>query len=79
MFSYISQNWRGRPLLSREAVVNLIGNTETDKGLKIMAMLDENIYQTGRKISDKELAGVSLRKEDFHGEWNYIISPHQRK
>lgn len=78
MFSYISQNWRGRPLISREAVVNLISNTETDKGLKIMAMPDENIYQTGKKISDKELAEVSLRKEDFHGEWNYIIFPHQK-
>ncbi len=79
MFSYISQNWRGRPLISRETVVNLISNTETDKGLKIMAMLDENIYQTGRKISDKELAEVDLRKEDFHGEWNYMISPHHRR
>jgi len=78
MFSYISQNRRGRPLISREAVVNLIGNTETDKGLKIMAMPDENIYQTGRKISDKELANVNLRKDDFHGEWNYIIFPHQK-
>lgn len=78
MFSYISQNWRGRPLISREAVVNLISNTETDKGLKIMAMLDENIYRTGRKISDKELAEVNLKKEDFHGEWNYIIFPHQK-
>ncbi len=78
MFSYISQNRRGRPLISREAVVNLISNTETDKGLKIMAMPDENIYQTGRKISDKESAEVNLRKEDFHGEWNYIIFPHQK-
>ena len=78
MFSYISQNWRGRPLISRETVVNLIGNTETDKGLKIMAMPDENIYQTGIKISDQELANVNLMKEDFHGEWNYIISPHQK-
>jgi len=78
MFSYISQNWRGRPLISRETVVNLIGNTETDKGLKIMAMLDENIYQTGIKISDQELANVNLIREDFHGEWNYIIFPHQK-
>ncbi len=79
MFSYISQNWRGRPLISREAVVNLISNTETDKGLKIMAMLDKNIYQKGRKISDQELAAVNLSKEEFHGEWNYIISPHPEK
>jgi len=78
MFSYISQNRRGRPLISREAVVNLISNTETAEGLKIMAMPDENIYQTGRKISDKESAEVNLRKEDFHGEWNYIISHRQK-
>ncbi len=78
MFSCISQNRRGRPLISREAVVNLISNTETDKGLKIMAMPDENIYRTGRKISDKELAEVNLKKEGFHGEWNYIIFPHQK-
>jgi hypothetical protein len=78
MFSYISQNRRGRPLISREAVVNLISNTETDKGLRIMAMPDKNIYQTGKKISDKESAEVNLKKEDFHGEWNYIIFPHQK-
>jgi len=67
------------PLISRETVVNLISNTKTDKGFKIMAMLDENIYQTGRKISDKELAEVNLRRENFHGEWNYIISPSEQK
>jgi hypothetical protein len=78
MFGYISQNRRGRPLIGREAVVNLIGSTETGKGLEIMAMPDENIYQTGRKISDKESADVNLRKDDFHGEWNYMIFPHQK-
>lgn len=75
MFSYISQNWRGRPLISRETAVSLIGNTTTAKGLKIIAMLDDNIYQTGIKVSDEELAKVNLIREEFHGEWNYIISP----
>jgi len=75
MFSYISQNWRGRPLISRETAVSLIGNTATAKGLKIIAMLDDNIYQTGIKVSDEELAKVNLIREEFHGEWNYIISP----
>ena len=78
MFSYISQNRRGRPLINRETVVDLIGNTETDKGLKIMAMLDENIYHTGIKISDKEFAKINIIKDQFRGEWNYIIFPSER-
>ncbi len=62
---FISKNWRGRPLITKETVVNLIGNTKTDKGLKIMAMLDENIYQTGIKISEKEFAKVNVIKDQF--------------
>jgi hypothetical protein len=75
MFSFISKNWRGRPLLDRATVVNLIGNTTTKTGLKIRAELDENTYEKGIKISDKELAKVNLHKEEFHGEWNYKIMP----
>ena len=75
MFSYISRNWRGRLLLSRETVVNLIANTRTNKGLEIKLMLDENKYETGIKVSDKELAGINLREAKFHGEWNYKILP----
>ncbi len=75
MFSYISRNWRGRPLLSRETVVNLITNTRTSKGLEIKSMIDENKYATGIKVSDEELAGINLREAKFHGEWNYQISP----
>lgn len=75
MFCYISGNWRGKPLTSRKVVVNLIGNTTTKKGLKIFAELDEQTYQKGIKISDEELAKVNLIRDDFCGNWNYIIKP----
>ncbi len=75
MFSFISKNWRGKPLIDRATVVNLIANTRTNKGLSIKAKLDENIYEKGIKISDKELAKVNIYRFKFHGEWNYKISP----
>ena len=75
MFCHITVNWRGRPLLSREVVVQLIGNTRTKSGLEIKATLDENAYQAGIKVSDKELQSINLYKEKFHGEWNYEIRP----
>ena len=73
MFSHITKNWRGRPLTSYEAVVNLIANTTTDAGLTIQADLDLNKYPTGIKVSDKKMAMINLEKNDFHGEWNYTI------
>ncbi len=75
MFSYITKNWRGRPLETREAVVQLIANTKTKTGLKIMAILDENEYTKGKKIDNEVMAQIKLRKSIFHGEWNYKISP----
>ena len=75
MFSFISKNWRGQPLLDRATVVNLIANTTTEKGLEIKAFLDENVYEKGIKISDEELDSISLKFEDFHGNWNYVIYP----
>jgi len=75
MFSFISHNWRGHPLIDRATVVNLIANTKTKKGLSIKARLDENIYKKGRKISDKELSLINLVKDEFHGEWNYHVKP----
>ena len=75
MFSYISMNWRGKPLTSHEVIVNLIAHTTTQKGLKIRAELDGNPYPTGIKVSDRELENVRLRKATFHGEWNYTILP----
>ena len=75
MFYHITQNWRGRPLISRKVVVNLIGNTTTAAGLRIQAELDENPYQAGIKVSDQELAELAIEREGFHGEWNYKIKP----
>jgi hypothetical protein len=75
MFCHITQNWRGRPLVSHEAIVNLIGNTTTAKGLRIRAALDTNPYPTGIKVSDEELAAVQRIPASFHGDWNYTILP----
>jgi len=75
LFSFISQNWRGQPLRSHEVVVNLIANTKTDQGLKVRAKLDTNKYPSGVKITNQELAAVSLLPDKFHGEWNYTIRP----
>lgn len=75
MFSFISMNWRGKPLISHEVIVNLIANTTNSKGLKIKAELDMNSYETGKKVSDKELKSLRIKKDDFHGEWNYTIIP----
>ena len=74
MFSYISMNWRGRPLISHETIVNLIGSTTTRAGLTINAELDANLYEKGIHVSDEELEMVNLTKAKFHGEWNYSIA-----
>jgi transposase len=75
LFSFISRNWRGRPLVSRQAVVSLIGATTSTAGLKVYAELDESTYERGIKVSDVELAAVNLTRDEFHGEWNYTIKP----
>jgi hypothetical protein len=75
MFSFISKNWRGRPLDSLATVVNLIATTTTAKGLYIETSIDDTIYQTGIEVSDEELAALNISREKFHGEWNYVIKP----
>jgi hypothetical protein len=75
LFSFISQNWRGKPLLDLVTVVNLIGNTRTNAGLKVCCELDENEYQKGIKVSDEEMQNLNIERDDFHGEWNYKILP----
>jgi len=75
MFSYISQNWRGRPLITREVVVQLIGNTKTKTGLKIQAQLDLRQYETGIEITKKQMETLNIKNFKFRGEWNYKISP----
>ena len=75
LFSFISQNWRGRPLVSHQVIVDLIAATSTKTGLKVQAQIDNNRYPSGIKISDQELAAVNLERNAFHGDWNYKISP----
>ena len=75
MFSFITLNWRGQPLVSHKVIVNLIAATTTSKGLKIRAQIDSGHYQTGRKVTDAEFATIQIARDDFHGEWNYVISP----
>ena len=72
-------NWRGKPLISHEVIINLIGSTKTRKGLKVAAELDDNIYPTKIKISDETLSKVNLKVHKFHGEWNYTISKNKEK
>lgn len=78
MFSYISMNWRGRPLINLETVVNLIANTTTCSGLKINAEIDKSNYPTGIKVSKEEFESINIKKEAFHGEWNYSIFPYRQ-
>ena len=75
LFSFITQNWRGRPLTTRQAIVELISNTTTRTGLTVRAALDISTYEKGIKISDSELASVKLTRHAFHGDWNYTIRP----
>jgi hypothetical protein len=75
MFCHITKNWRGRPLISQAVVVSLIGKTTTKTGLQIHAELDTNAYATGITVTDEELAAVRIKRDQFHGEWNYTISP----
>ena len=75
MFCHITQNWRGRPLLSRQAVVELIGHTTTHSGLRVRAALDKNKYTAGIKVSEEEMKSIRLKPNRFHGEWNYRILP----
>jgi len=79
MFCHISENWRGKPLVSRSVIVNLIANTTTRKGLRIEAELDEGSYPIGIKVSNEELSQVNITKDSFHGNWNYTISPKSRR
>jgi transposase len=75
LFSHISMNWRGRPLVSHEVIVKLIGKTSTRNGLRIRAKLDKRKYPTKVKVSDEQMERVKLKPHKFHGEWNYSIGP----
>jgi transposase len=75
LFSFISQNWRGKPLISRQVIINLIAATTTRTGLQVFAELDDREYPRDVKVTDAELAAVNLTGDDFHPEWNYTITP----
>ena len=79
LFSFISQNWRGKPLVSHEVIVNLIAATTTRTGLKVTARLDTNQYPKGIRVTDAEIAEIKLHRHDFHGEWNYTIAPRRQQ
>jgi hypothetical protein len=75
LFAFISQNWRGKPLISHEVIVKLIAATTNRAGLKVSCQLDTNTYPKAIKVSDEELAAINIQRDPFHGEWNYTISP----
>ena len=75
LFSFITQNWRGRPLVSYQAIVQLIAATTTETGLKVQCEIDPNAYPVGVKVSDAEMNAINIQRHEFHGEWNYTINP----
>jgi transposase len=79
LFSFISSNWRGEPLIDYETIVNLINNTTTSKGLSVQCRLDHTKYPIGIKITNAEMEQVNLVRSEFHGEWNYMVLPHDYK
>jgi transposase len=78
LFSFITQNWRGKPLVSHQVIVQLIAATTTKAGLKVRCELDPNSYPAGIKVADADIASINIQRHDFHGEWNYTISPRHR-
>jgi hypothetical protein len=76
LFCHVTRNWQGVPLETHELVVNLIGSTRTEQGLEVHAWLDGTRYEKSRKVTDEQLAEVQLKRNAFHGEWNYTILPH---
>ena len=71
-------NWRGKPLVSHQVIVQLIGSTTTDTGLEVRCEIDGNLYPKGIKVPDKEMRAINITRDEFHGEWNYTISPNQQ-
>ncbi len=77
LFAYITQNWRGKPLVSHQVIIQLIGATTTNTGLTVTCDIDQNLYPKGIKVSDAEMANLNIQRDTFHGDWNYTISPRQ--
>jgi hypothetical protein len=77
LFCHITQNWRGKPLVSHQVIVELIGATTTKTGLEVRCELDARTYETGIRVTDAEMEALNIQGEPFHPEWNYTISPRQ--
>lgn len=75
LFSFISINWRAKPLTSLETIIELLNHTTTKEGLTVTAMVDQNTYPTKQKVSDEEFNTINIQRDTFHGEWNYTIKP----
>jgi hypothetical protein len=75
LFSFISQNWRGKPLISHQVIINLIAATTSKTGLTVRSHLDKNIYPAGVKVSDQQMAEIRIKRHTFHGDWNYTLQP----
>jgi hypothetical protein len=78
LFAFITMNWRGKPLVSHQVIVQLIGATTTDKGLEVRCEIDGNLYPKGVAVSDEEMQAINIVRDEFHGEWNYTIAPNQQ-
>ena len=78
LFAFITQNWRGKPLVSHAVVVQLISATTTETGLQICCEIDPNLYPKGVQVSEQEMQAINLTRAEFHGEWNYTIAPKQQ-
>jgi hypothetical protein len=78
LFAFITQNWRGKPLVSHEVIVQLIGSTTTETGLKVCCEIDGNLYPKGIQVTEQEMQAINITRDEFHGEWNYTISPNQQ-
>ncbi|TWT74301.1 ISAzo13 family transposase [Allorhodopirellula solitaria] len=79
LFCHITRNWRGVPLETHQVVVSLVGSTKTNEGLEVHCWLDEGQYKTGRKVTDNEMQSIRLKRNSFHGDWNYEIQPHKNR
>jgi hypothetical protein len=78
LFAFITMNWRGKPLVSHQVIVQLIGSTSTETGLKVCCEIDGNLYPKGIKVPDEEMQAINISRNEFHGDWNYTISPNQQ-
>ncbi len=78
LFAFITMNWRAKPLVSHHLIVQLIGSTSTETGLRVCCEIDGNLYPKSIKVPDEEMPAINISRNEFHGEWNYTISPNQQ-